>query len=278
MPGSRPAMPEPKRAITIVEEAPATAPFVLRGPLPEMMRDAAAIGYDAVEIHAAEADAVPLAACLDVAAERGITVASLGTGMMSSRDGLTLTHDDRDRRDRALARMQAFVRLAERLGGVVILGLARGLARDCGGREPYLARLRPALSQLVEDAERAGVTIVLEAVNRYEGDLFTSVDETLAFLDGFGSERLKLHADSFHMNIEEADIAASLRRAGRRLGHVHVADSNRLAPGAGHIDFAAIAAALRDIGYAGAVSVECLPLPTPREAAVQALETLRGLR
>lgn len=271
-------MPEPRYAITIVEDAPASAPFVLRGPLPAMIGEAADIGYGAVEIHAAAASEVPLAACLDVATARDIAVASLGTGMMSSRDGLTLTHDDPARRAAALDRMRAFVPLARRLGGVVILGLARGVVRDCGDRDLYLGRLRPAVARIVEDAESAGVTVAVEAVNRYESDIFNTVDEMLAFIDGFGSDRLKLHADSFHMNIEEADIAASLRRAGPRLGHVHVADSNRHAPGAGHIDFGAIAAALREIGYAGAVAVECLPLPTPRDAASQALATLESLR
>jgi sugar phosphate isomerase/epimerase len=77
------------------------------------------------------------------------------------------------------------------------------------------------------------------------------------------------------MNLEEADIAAALRLAGPRLGHVHFADSNRRAIGLGHTDLAPIAAALKDIGYAGYVSAEVLPLPDAATAARQTMASFR---
>jgi sugar phosphate isomerase/epimerase len=86
---------------------------------------------------------------------------------------------------------------------------------------------------------------------------------------------VKLLCDLFHMNLEEADIAAALRLAGPRLGHVHFADSNRRAIGLGHTDVAPIAAALKDIGYAGYVSAEVLPLPDATTAARQTMASFR---
>jgi sugar phosphate isomerase/epimerase len=77
------------------------------------------------------------------------------------------------------------------------------------------------------------------------------------------------------MNIEDASIAASLTEAGPRCWHVHIADSNRLYPGAGHLDFAPIFAALRGMGYTGYVSAELFPRPDPDTAAVKTIEGLR---
>jgi sugar phosphate isomerase/epimerase len=86
---------------------------------------------------------------------------------------------------------------------------------------------------------------------------------------------MKLLCDLFHMNLEEADLAAALRLAGPRLGHVHFADSNRRAIGLGHTDVAPIAAALKDIGYAGYVSAEVLPLPDATTTARQTMASFR---
>jgi len=84
-----------------------------------------------------------------------------------------------------------------------------------------------------------------------------------------GSPNIKVLLDVFHMNIEELSIAAAIRTTGDKLGHLHIADSNRLAPGMGHVDFAEIAAALSDIGYQGWVSGEHLSLPDSFAAAKQ---------
>ena len=76
--------------------------------------------------------------------------------------------------------------------------------------------------------------------------------------------------DAFHMNIEEVSLGAAIRATGAHLGHFHLVDSNRRAAGMGHVDFAEVAAALRDIHYEGWLSAEILPLPDDRAAAEQA--------
>ena len=81
------------------------------------------------------------------------------------------------------------------------------------------------------------------------------------------SGSLKLLCDLFHMNIEETNIADSLRKCGAMVGHVHLADSNRKPAGLGHTDFKPIAAALKEINYQGFVSAEALPLPDSSTAA-----------
>ena len=81
--------------------------------------------------------------------------------------------------------------------------------------------------------------------------------------------------DFFHMNIEEADIAESLRAAGKHIAHVHLADSNRRLPGLGHTDFASGFAALRDTGFDGTLAIECRVTGDPEEVLPHALQFLR---
>ena len=83
---------------------------------------------------------------------------------------------------------------------------------------------------------------------------------------------VKLLLDAFHMNIEEVSIAAAIRQAGDLLGHFHAADSNRRAPGMGHVDYEEITTALHDVRYRGWLSAEVLPLPDDYSAARQARE------
>ncbi len=92
-----------------------------------------------------------------------------------------------------------------------------------------------------------------------------------------GMSNLKLLADTFHMNIEEVDIAASLRRAAPALGHIHLADSNRQPPGYGHLDVRGVLQVLRDMDYQGYLSFEVLPLPNVRQATTDAVHTVKKI-
>ncbi len=119
--------------------------------------------------------------------------------------------------------------------------------------------------------------LTIEAVNRFECPYLWTADETLEFVNRFGSDRVTVHLDTFHMNIEDASVHDSLVEAGALVGYVHLADSNRWAPGQGHTDFPAILDALRAVGYDDWVAVEILPFPSADEAASQAITYLRTL-
>ncbi|HBY98294.1 MAG: sugar phosphate isomerase/epimerase [Ardenticatenaceae bacterium] len=137
------------------------------------------------------------------------------------------------------------------------------------------ALLIDSLRQIVESAERTGGTLLLEPLNRYVDRVLNSLEEAVSVIEEIGSPVIRLIPDFFHMNIEEADIAASLRRHAAHIGHVHLSDSNRLLPGRGHIDFASGFAALRDAGYDGAFAIECRVTGDPEELLPQALAFLR---
>jgi 5-keto-L-gluconate epimerase len=117
----------------------------------------------------------------------------------------------------------------------------------------------------------------MEPINRYETTLINNVAEGLDLIDRVGADNLGLLFDTFHANIEEPSLEGSLIAAGNRLFHVHVADSNRWYPGAGHLDFAHFLGTLFRIDYGGFVSGEFMPRPEADTAARRAIEHLRSL-
>lgn len=173
---------------------------------------------------------------------------------------------DPDPAERAAAKETSRRRmeLAGRLGSAGLLVVPQF------GRAPALPDLSPLksgldleqelfvlqLRELAPAAAMAGVPLFLEPLNRYEAHLVNRLAQGVAFAEQVGPE-IAIMADFFHMNIEEADIAASIRAAGHRVVYVHVADSNRLQPGRGHLDFRPGFAALKAIGYDGWLGIEC---------------------
>lgn len=106
-----------------------------------------------------------------------------------------------------------------------------------------------------------GITLCLEVLNRFEGWLLNTVAQGVALLAELDQPSLKLHLDTFHLNIEESDIGAAIRQAGPYLGHVHCSENHRGFPGTGHIPWAEVRAALDAIGYQGWLVVEAFVRP-----------------
>jgi sugar phosphate isomerase/epimerase len=119
------------------------------------------------------------------------------------------------------------------------------------------------------------VPLLFEPLNRYETNLINSVADAIALLKRLSTSNVKLLADLFHMNIEERSIPEAIRAGGRQIGHIHFVDSNRRAAGQGHIDLAAAAGALREIGYDGYLSAEAIPYPDSDTAAAQTMEAFK---
>lgn len=133
-----------------------------------------------------------------------------------------------------------------KLGGILYSAHGKyGSMPTDRGRKNSIA----AIARTAELAEKAGVQLVLELVNRFESNLLNTTAQGLAFIEATGSDHVKLHLDTFHMNIEEANPAAAIRLAGDRIGYFHIGESNRGYLGDGVIDFERIFDALLDIGY-----------------------------
>lgn len=120
------------------------------------------------------------------------------------------------------------------------------------GRQNSIA----AIARTAGIAKAAGVDLVLEFVNRFETNLLNTTAQGLAFIDAVGSDVVKLHLDTFHMNIEESNPPAAIRLAGDKIGYFHIGESNRGYLGDGVIDFDRIFDALLDIGYQRDITFE----------------------
>ncbi len=112
------------------------------------------------------------------------------------------------------------------------------------------------LKQLARYAEDRGRQICVEPLNRFETDFLNTCDQGLKLIKDVGSKAVKLHLDTFHMNIEEKFQGPALRKAGKLLGHFHACGSDRGTPGHDHIDWKSVAAALKAIKYNGDVVIE----------------------
>ncbi len=262
--------------VSLVPEAKG-GPFVFWEDLSEACAKAAALGFDAIEIFPRSGEALQVLPVEALLANQKLKLAAVGTGAGWVLRRLSLTDPSSEVRGEARRFVGAVVDAAGRHGAPAIIGSMQGRWTGDVPREQALAWLCEAIEELGSRAERLGVPLLIEPLNRYETNLLNRVEDSLAVLDSLGTGNVKLLCDLFHMNIEEETIAESLGLAGKRLGHVHFVDSNRRPAGLGHLDYLPIAKALDDLGYAGFVSAEALPFPTPAEAATVTMATFRRL-
>jgi sugar phosphate isomerase/epimerase len=232
-------------------------------------------GYDGVELAIRDPNLIDADALLSVLDVHGLTVPAIGTGQAWGEEGLSFTDPDRAVREAAIRRVCDHVPFASRTGAVIIIGLLRGIVRPGIAHDQAMDWLIEALQRCSRAAAPHGVRLVLEPINRSETTLINTIADCMELIDAVGADNFGVLPDTFHMNIEEPSIAESLRQAGSRIYHVHVADSNRWYPGAGHIDFGEVLSTLREIGYAGYISVEAMPVPDADTCAIESIATLR---
>jgi sugar phosphate isomerase/epimerase len=187
------------------------------------------------------------------------------------------------------ARRAAIANLKQLFADIAQLGGLGATTPACFGRySNAIPALKPepdpaergifidTLAELGQHAEAEGVVLLLEPLTRYEDHHLNRLDQGAEVIAAAGSGSVKLLADVFHLNIEEADLPGAIRQAGPLLGHVQLADSNRLEPGVGHLDFAGVFRALRDCGYPYYCALEC-SLSGPAESVLpRVVEYLRA--
>jgi sugar phosphate isomerase/epimerase len=197
---------------------------------------------------------------------------------------------DADRRRDAIVQLRSQLSVIAELGGDGVLTPASWgmfslrLPPFTPPRGPEEDRrvLLEALVELSEHAAREGVWLALEPLNRYEDYMINRLEQASELAAQIerdtGFDSVRVCADLFHMNIEEDDLDKAITNTGRWLGHVHVDDSNRLQPGTGHLDFAAVFGALRGIGYQGWMALECRLRGAPEQALAAAARFLAQFR
>lgn len=267
-----------KSAVTVslVEEARG-GPFVFWDNLEAAFKSAAELGFDAIEIFAPGPESIKPATILDYCRTYGLAVAAVGTGAGMVKHGLSLTDADPDKRSAAKEFISQMIEFGAALNAPAIIGSMQGRWTAQVSREQALEWLAESLSLLGDMASQAGQILLYEPLNRYETNLARTLDEGVQLLSNVSANNVRLLADLFHLNIEEANIEQSIEKAGTSIGHVHFVDSNRRAAGMGHMALVPIIEALRKIGYQGYLSAEAFALPDSLTAARMTIDTFRKI-
>ena len=225
--------------------------------LAELARRVADWGFDAIELPVEEVtdwDPARTARLLD----------SLGLGatvVVAMRPGRELVAADRSTIVSTQDYLRRVIDMAHAVSSRVVAGptyasVGRTWRMSETERQECYLELRDNLAPVVEHALGAEVTVAVEPLNRFETSVINTVDQALEALDGLSERACGVALDVFHMNIEEQDIPAAIRRVGRRLAHVQVCGNDRGAPGADHVDWPGILQALDEVGYHGPLVIE----------------------
>jgi D-psicose/D-tagatose/L-ribulose 3-epimerase len=219
-------------------------------------------GFDSVEISFVSGPET-----IDVPRMRG-ELERLGLDVFCS-TGLSLATDitspDKAIRDAGIAYLRLCLETAKKIGSPILGGVTYAPWLHIPQTEdlrPYRERSAIALREVAGIAGDLGINIMVEILNRFETFMFNTVSEGLEFLQQIDHPAAKLQLDTYHMNMEEDNLADAIREAGNSIGHFHCAASNRKLPGQGHIDWAAIMSALDDINYQQGIVIETFPNPT----------------
>lgn len=262
-----------------VKKAPPVA--LLSGSFEERLEKAHRLGYDGVELMTARPGELNPGELRTLLRANQLEVAAVASGAIFMQDGLTLLAKDSDIASQAAVRLSELILLAEALEApIVTIGSFRGRLAWLGGDPRESGKqtiLIETLLRAAEEAAQRGVRLALEPLNRYETDIIQNSKEGLKFLEEAAHPCLGLLLDTYHMNIEEADIQAALIQVqiAGKLFHIHLGDSNRLPPGDGHFNFSGLIRTLEAIGYGGYLSAELLPVPDPDRAATRTVENIR---
>jgi D-psicose/D-tagatose/L-ribulose 3-epimerase len=175
-------------------------------------------------------------------------------------------------------RATEFLKLAigkvEQMGGTHLSGVLYGHAGTLVGRPPTQEERDTCARVLVEIASYAderAITLAIEPVNRYETYLFNVVEDALALIEKVGAPNLKLHVDTYHMNIDEHGFYQPTKMAGDRLVYVHASDSDRGTVGEGNVRWDDFFRALEEINYRGPLVLESFCSVVPEMIAVSCM-------
>lgn len=229
----------------------------------------ARLGYDAVEVEG-ELGRLDPSRLNKLADDAGIAFSSVCPSFTAERD---LSHPDPQVRDNAKGYVHRIAELAHALDAPTII-----VAPTAYPRTRPIANTRDEWQWAVESirstgeyAASLGVDLALECWNRYGTYMLNRLEQGVRLWRETGLTNGGVMADTYHMNIEESSLPEAIREAGELLNHVHLADSNRLAPGLGHTDFEQILHALLDVGYSGYLAFELI-VPSRTDSRERSLD------
>lgn len=232
-------------------------------------------GYDLVELSLHAPEVMDIAFTRDLLQEHGMKV-GCSRGLSFAAD---VSSEDPECVRRGIAMLEEGVTLAAELGGNYFGGILYGAMAKYPG--PLTAKGRynatESVKRMADFAVKKGVTLGLEVVNRYESNQLNTALQALEMLDKVNAPNVKVHLDTYHMNIEETDFMKPVLACGDRLGYVHIGESNRGYLGTGTINFPEFFAGLAAINYQGVITFESFSSAVVDDNLSNALSIWRNL-
>lgn len=227
-------------------------------PVEATIKRIAELGYHKIEI-AGEPGAYDTSKVGKMLKDHGMGCWGSVTLMMEKRNLLAANPDQRAE---SVKYVKDVVKMVHELNGTmvsIVPGTVGKVVPD-GRPEEEWEWAVSTLREIYEYSESLGIQLGIEPINRFETYFINRCDQALALAKDVGPN-CGVCLDVFHMNIEEDDMFAAIRRAKGRIAGFHVADNNRMAPGMGNFDWPKIVDILKEVGYDGALSVEfCAPV------------------
>jgi len=274
-----------KYGIVISVSKTGFGPIVFKENLEENIIKTKEIGFNGIELAIKNTEELDINLLLNLVEKNDLRVATIGTGQIYVDDGLSLSDPDYEIRKETVNRIKKIIDIAKNFNTSVIIGCIRGkIKNDSEFPEEYeiaKKRILECLIDCMEYSQEHNTEFLLEPLNRYETNILNSVKDAVSFIEKHHKEldvdRIGVLADTFHMNIEDRNIHESLNENIESIKHIHFADSNRLPPGYGHINFSNIMNVLEDKDYNNYISFEMLPYPSPDIAAKKGLSYIKTL-
>lgn len=264
-----------KYGITLSTFPTQFGPIVFAGKaVDENLKTIKDLGYQGVDLFVHQMSDAELDD-LDALLQKHGLEATMMAAIWFAETGLSLSEPDPQTRKQYVELFESQIDRAARLHTDMPVGFIRGKRLPDEELSAYHERLAESLKKLTEYATPKSVTLLLEPINRYEINTFHRIGESVEFIEKHRLRGMKLLIDLFHMNIEESSLEGAIESARGYIGHVHITDTNRLAPGQGHLDYETIIAALKRVGYEGYLTIEAFPEPNPYDCAKSGIEYLR---
>ena len=261
-------------SITYAVKVGKTYDVLVDMPLSEFLDVIKDLGYHGIEPNIANPFEFDIGRFREEVESRELRVSAISTGLSYVTYGYSLSSCDEKVRSKAVEFFTKYIDIAEELGCKnVVIGLARGRGESCEDKK-FLAQ---SIREIVKRTPGSDVALLIEPLNRYETRIINRIDEALSFVKELRDElgdRVGLLFDTFHATLEERDPYIAYLRVREWVKHIHVADSNRRAPGEGMIDWLKFLAIVKSCGYSGFISIEALPSPTIMDTIRKSAETL----
>lgn len=248
-----------------------------QGDMKEAFRRLRDLGYDGTELMIRDPDRVDQGEVERLSREYGLEIPVLCTGEVYGQDRLSFMDPDESVRREAIRRTERIIDFATPFSAQVNIGRLRGRFLPEIPREESLGWMYAAFEDVTDYAAERGVTMILEPVAQIACNNINSTQEGIEVVRKVGRENFRLMADIFHMNLEDKSMEKSFREARPYLTHIHVCDSNRLAPGRGNFDFKRIIDMVKGIGYHGYISAEISQFPAQDVVVEEPIRVLRPL-